>query len=150
MEINKEMYGAYVKQITPTHNKWINLLWAFVTGGMICAAGQLLFNTFLSWGMEKEEAAAWELLSLIAVSALLTGLNIYQNIVKFAGAGALVPITGFANSVAAPAMEFKAEGNVFGTGCKIFTIAGPVILYGIFSSWILGGVWCILKYFGIY
>ena len=68
MEINKEMYGAYVKQITPTHNKWINLLWAFVTGGMICAAGQLLFNTFLSWGMEKEEAAAWELLSLIAVS----------------------------------------------------------------------------------
>ena len=145
MEINKEMYGAYVKQITPTHNKWINLLWAFVTGGMICAAGQLLFNTFLSWGMEKEEAAAWELLSLIAVSALLTGLNIYQKIVKFAGAGALVPITGFANSVAAPAMEFKAEGNVFGTGCKIFTIAGPVILYGIFSSWIVGFIYWLCK-----
>ena len=100
--------------------------------------------------MDKETAAAWETLSLIALSVILTGFNIYQKIVKFGGAGALVPITGFANSVAAPATEFKIEGNVFGTGCKIFTIAGPVILYGIFSSWILGILYIILKQFGIY
>ena len=95
-------------------------------------------------------ASSWETLALIALSVLLTGMNLYQKIVKFAGAGALVPITGFANSVAAPATEFKIEGNVFGTGCKIFTIAGPVILYGILSSWVLGVAYYILKYFGIY
>ena len=87
--------------------------------------------------MEQEEAAAWTLLALIFLSVLLTGLNLFQKIVKFGGAGALVPITGFANSVAAPAVEFQAEGDVFGVGCKIFTIAGPVILYGFFSSWVL-------------
>ena len=150
MEINKKLYDPYVKQVTPVHNKWLNMLWAFLVGGIICTIGQLIYNTFLSYGMEKEKAAVWELLSLIGLSVLLTGLNLYQKIVKFGGAGALVPITGFANSVAAPATEFKTEGNVFGIGCKIFTIAGPVILYGIFSSWLLGIVWCILKYFRIY
>ena len=88
--------------------------------------------------MYKETAASWETLSLIAASVILTGFNIYPKIVKYGGAGALVPITGFANSVVAPAIEYKAEGWVFGVGCKIFTIAGPVILYGIFTSWVLG------------
>lgn len=92
-------------------------------------------------GMEKETAAAWTTLTLIAASVLLTGLGLYQRIVKFAGAGALVPITGFANSVAAAAIEYRSEGHVFGIGCKIFTIAGPVILYGIFASWVLGLVY---------
>ena len=85
-------------------------------------------------------AAAWTILCLIALSVILTGLNLYPKLVKWGGAGALVPITGFANSVVAPAIEYKAEGQVFGVGCKIFTIAGPVILYGIFVSWLLGAV----------
>ena len=89
-------------------------------------------------GMDKETAGSWTSLELILLSVVLTGLNIYQRIVKFGGAGALVPITGFANSVAAPAVEFHAEGEVFGVGCKIFTIAGPVILYGVLASWVLG------------
>lgn len=109
MEINKKLYDPYVKQVTPVHNKWLNMLWAFLVGGIICTIGQLLYNTFLYYGMEKEEAAAWELISLIGLSVLLTGLNLYQKIVKFGGAGALVPITGFANSVAAPATEFKID-----------------------------------------
>lgn len=150
MEINKKLYDSYIKQVTPTHNKWINLLWAFLVGGSICTLGQFIFNIFQSYGMDKKVASSWETLALIALSVLLTGMNLYQKIVKFAGAGALVPITGFANSVAAPATEFKIEGNVFGTGCKIFTIAGPVILYGILSSWVLGVAYYILKYFGIY
>ena len=88
--------------------------------------------------MDQETAAAWTTLTLIAASVILTGLDIYPKLVKFAGAGALVPITGFANAVAASAIEYRAEGQVFGIGCKIFTIAGPVILYGILSSWFLG------------
>ena len=99
--------------------------------------------------MEKEAAGIWTLLVLIGSSAFLTGLNLYQKLVKFGGAGALVPITGFANSVAAPAIEYKAEGQVFGIGCKIFTIAGPVILYGLFSSWFLGVVCWLGKWMGI-
>ena len=103
----------------------------------------------MNQGVEKDTASAWTTLILIAASVILTGLNIYPKITKFGGAGALVPITGFANSVVAPAVEFKAEGQVFGIGCKIFTIAGPVILYGILSSWILGVIAYVLKAFGI-
>lgn len=149
MEINKQAYNAYVKEITPTHNIWMNMVRAFLVGGTICLIGQVITNLFLARGMEKEAAAAWTLLILIGTSILLTGLNIYPSIVKFAGAGALVPITGFANSVVAPAIEYKAEGQIFGIGCKIFTIAGPVILYGILSSWILGIVYYILQMMGI-
>ena len=122
---------------------------AFLTGGAVCTAGQLLINAFQAQGMEKEAAGIWTLLVLIGSSAFLTGLNLYQKLVKFGGAGALVPITGFANSVAAPAIEYKAEGQVFGIGCKIFTIAGPVILYGLFSSWLLGVVCWLGKWMGI-
>ena len=100
-------------------------------------------------GMDKEAAASWTTLSLIALSVILTGLNLYPKLVKFGGAGALVPITGFANSVVAPAIEYKAEGQVFGIGCKIFTIAGPVILYGILSSWVLGIIYWIGQFIGI-
>lgn len=100
-------------------------------------------------GMDQETAAAWTTLSLIGGSVVLTGLNIYPKIVKFGGAGALVPITGFANSVVSPAIEYKAEGHVFGIGCKIFTIAGPVILFGIFISWALGVLDWIMRWMGI-
>jgi stage V sporulation protein AC len=138
MEIDKKEYGQYVKEVTPVHSVLMNMIRAFFTGGMICLIGQALTNMFLSFGLEKETASSWTTLSLIAASVILTGFNIFPKIVKFGGAGALVPITGFANSVVAPAIEYKAEGQVFGVGCKIFTIAGPVILYGIFTSWVLG------------
>ena len=146
MEIDKKQYGNYVKEVTPVFSVGKNMRNAFLVGGVICTIGQALTNLFLAMDMEKETAASWTTLCLIAGSILLTGFNIYPKIVKFAGAGALVPITGFANSVVAPAIEYKAEGQVFGVGCKIFTIAGPVILFGIFSSWLLGVVYWIGNY----
>ena len=111
---------------------------AFFTGGVICCLGQFLLNTGLGIGLDKDTAGSWCSLILVLLSVILTGFNIYPSIANWGGAGALVPITGFANGVAAPAIEFQKEGQVFGIGCKIFTIAGPVILYGIFSSWVLG------------
>lgn len=139
-------YEEYVKMITPTHNLYLQMLKAFVVGGIICVVGQFLLNfATSSLGMDKEMAGSFCSLVLVFISVLLTGLNIYPSIVKFGGAGALVPITGFANSVAAPAVEFKKEGQVFGIGCKIFTIAGPVILYGIFTSWVLGLCYWLFK-----
>lgn len=141
-------YAEYVKTITPTHSLPLQMLKAFLTGGIICLIGQFLLNYASdTLGMDKDMAGSFCSMILVFTSVLLTGLNIYPSIVKFGGAGALVPITGFANSVAAPAVEFKKEGQVFGIGCKIFTIAGPVILYGIFTSWLLGLIYWILKLF---
>lgn len=140
-----EQYNKYVKQVTPTHNLWLNMAKAFLVGGVICVLGQALLNYFTGIGMDKETAGSWCSLILVALSVLLTGLNLYPKLAKFGGAGTLVPITGFANSVAASAIEYKKEGQVFGIGCKIFTIAGPVILYGIFSSWLLGLIYWILR-----
>ena len=144
MEVNNKLYENYIKEITPVHNKWVNLLWAFLVGGLICVLGQAVINALKGMGVEEEAAMAWNQLFLIGLSILLTGLNIFPKIVKFAGAGALVPITGFANSVVAPMLEFKVEGQVFGTGCKAFTIAGPVILYGVLSTWVLGILYYVL------
>lgn len=139
MEVNKKEYGKYVKSMTPAHNTPKNVMTAFITGGIICTFGQFLLNFFgTQMGMEKDAAGSWTMLVLIFSGVLLTGLNIYHKIVKFGGAGALVPITGFANSVAAPAIEYQTEGQVFGVGCKIFTIAGPVILFGVLTSFLLG------------
>jgi len=132
-------YAEYVKKVTPTHNLFMQMLRAFLTGGIICVTGQCLLNFAKeSLSMDKEMAGNFCSLTLVLLSVLLTGFNLYPSIVKFGGAGALVPITGFANSVASPAIEYQKEGQVFGIGCKIFTIAGPVILYGIFTSWALG------------
>ena len=126
------------------------MLHAFVTGGTICALGQASVMLMMNYlGMKKEDAQTWMLVELILTSILLTGFGIYPKLVKWGGAGALVPITGFANSVVAPAIEYKAEGHVFGIGCKIFTIAGPVILFGVFTSWILGIILLIGKILGI-
>ena len=138
-EEKKKQYQQYVKEVTPTHNLWVLMIKAFITGGIICVIGQGILNYCMNGlGMDKQTAGSWCSLMLVLCSVILTGMNVYPKIVKWGGAGALVPITGFANSVAAPAIEFKKEGQVFGIGCKIFTIAGPVILYGILSSWILG------------
>lgn len=150
VEEKKQNYEQYVKEMTPTHNLWLQMLKAFITGGLICVLGQGILQLCTDvMGMEKETAASWCSLSLIFLSVLSTGLNLYPRIVKWGGAGALVPITGFANSVAAPAIEFKKEGWVFGVGCKIFTIAGPVILYGIFTSWALGLIYWLCTMAGI-
>lgn len=138
---NKE-YNDYVKKITPTHSLPLNMIKAFVTGGVICVIGQGILNWCKAMGLDQDTAGSWTSLLLVLLSVLLTGLNLYQKLAKLGGAGTLVPITGFANSVAAPAIEYKKEGQVFGIGCKIFTIAGPVILYGVFTSWVLGvGYW---------
>jgi len=141
-EQQKKEYEQYVKEITPTHNFWLQLIKAFLVGGLICVLGQGIMNVAMNqFGLDKQTAGSWTSLCLILLSVILTGLNLYPRIAKFGGAGALVPITGFANSVAAPAIEFQKEGQVFGIGAKIFTIAGPVILYGIFSSFCLGVIY---------
>lgn len=138
-------YEKYVKKVTPTHSLPLNMAKAFLVGGLICVLGQYILNTAEAMGLGQEEAGSWCSLILIFLSVLLTGLNVYPKLAKFAGAGTLVPITGFANSVAAPAIEYQKEGQVFGIGCKIFTIAGPVILYGVVSSWALGLIYCVMR-----
>ena len=138
-ETEKEKYQEYVKKMTPKPNLPMQMAKAFVTGGTICTAGQLIMNVLMDrFEMDRQTAGSWCSLILIAAAVLLTGLHVYQRLVKWGGAGALVPITGFANSVASAAIEYKAEGQVFGIGCKIFTIAGPVILFGIFASSLVG------------
>ena len=150
-EKKNQEYNEYVKQVTPTHSLPANMAKAFVVGGIICMIGQFILNMATgSFKLDKETAAGWCSMILVLLSVLLTGLNIYPRIANWGGAGALVPITGFANSVAAPAIEFQKEGQVFGIGCKIFTIAGPVILYGIFTSWLLGLVYWIGKLIGVF
>lgn len=114
---------------------------AFWIGGLICVLGQLLINGYGALGLEKEQAGTAASMTLVALSALLTGLSLYDDIAKHAGAGTLVPITGFANSIAAPAVEFKTEGFVLGVGAKMFTIAGPVIVYGLAASVVYGFIY---------
>ena len=144
----QKQYVKYVKKVTPVHNLWLNMCKAFFTGGVICMLGQFILNYAGSLGLNKDTSGSWCSLILILLSVILTGCNLYSKIGRFGGAGGLVPITGFANSVAASAIEYKSEGQVFGIGCKIFTIAGPVILYGILSSWILGIIYYIFKLTG--
>lgn len=152
-EIQKEVqkaedqkYQERVKAVTPKNNLFWQMVKAFLVGGIICCIGQAFLNYAGSKGLDKETAGAWCSMLLVLLSVLLTGFNIYPKLVEWGGAGALVPITGFANSVSAPAIEYKKEGQVFGIGCKIFTIAGPVILYGIFTSWILGVIYWLMSY----
>lgn len=142
-------YEKYVKSRTPTHNLFLNMLGAFVSGGLICTVGQVILNICKRMGMEQEESGAWCSVMLILLSVLLTGFNLYPKMAKWGGAGTLVPITGFANSVAAPAIEYQKEGQVFGIGCKIFVIAGPVILYGTLTSAFLGLIFYFLHMWGI-
>ena len=149
-QAKQQQYNEYVKQVTPTRSLPLQMLKAFITGGLICTLGQFILNICEKNGLDKDTSGGWCSMILILLSIVLTGLNIYLSIAKWGGAGALVPITGFANSVAAPAIEFQKEGQVFGIGCKIFTIAGPVILYGIFTSWALGLGYWVGKLIGIF
>ena len=143
----QEQYKAYVEEKTPKSNLLVNMVRAFVTGGVICLVGQFILNFCKNQGISEDNAGAWTSLILVLLSVLLTAFNVYGKIAQWGGAGALVPITGFANSVAAPAIEYHKDGQVFGIGCKIFTIAGPVILYGIFTSWCLGVIYWITTMF---
>ena len=145
-QIKEKQYQDYVKQHTPVHNVWTNMLKAFLTGGSISTLGQLISNYCKTLGLSEKDCGAWTAIVLVLFSVILTGLNMYSKIANWGGAGALVPITGFANSVAAPAIEYKKEGQVFGIGAKIFTIAGPVLLYGVVTSWALGVVYWVAFY----
>lgn len=150
--LNKEeqkQYEKYVKEKTPVRPLGKDMVCAFVTGGVICVIGQGILNFCESRGLEKDISGGWCSLLLVLISVILTGFGIYPKIATWGGAGALVPITGFANSVAAPAIEYKKEGQVMGIGCKIFTIAGPVILYGVFTSWVLGVIYWIGTMLGV-
>ena len=143
----QEQYKAYVEKKTPKNNVYLNMIKAFITGGIICVVGQAILDFCKSQGLSEEISGSWTSLVLVLLSVILTGFNIYPRIAQWGGAGALVPITGFANSVAAPAIEYQKEGQVFGIGCKIFTIAGPVILYGVFTSWVLGVIYWVTTMF---
>lgn len=148
-QVQQQEYNDYVEQVTPKSNLFASMVKAFVVGGIICVIGQFILNIAGSrFGLDQETAGSWCSMLLILLSIILTGFNIYPTFAKWGGAGALVPITGFANSVAAPAIEFKKEGQVFGIGCKIFTIAGPVILYGVCTSWGLGLIYWAGTWFG--
>ena len=141
--MTEKEYAKLVKELSPKSPIWKDCLNAFWIGGMICVIGQLLHNGYVSAGVDEETAGTAVSMTLVAMSALLTGLSWYDNIAKHAGAGTLVPITGFANSIAAPAVEFKTEGYVLGVGGKMFQIAGPVIVYGVSASVIYGFIYWI-------
>lgn len=123
---------------SPPTKSYLTIPCAFAVGGLICVLGQAITNLFLNMGLDKDLAASSTSVSLVFLSALLTGLKLYEKIAKFAGAGTLVPITGFANAVVSPALEFKSEGLVLGLGAKLFTIAGPVIVYGAGAAFLYG------------
>ena len=139
--MTEEQYGALVARMAPKSPMWRDCLNAFWIGGLICVVGQIFMNCYGAWGLEKQDAGTAASMTLVALSALLTGLSVYDDIAKHAGAGTLVPITGFANAIAAPAVEFKTEGFVLGVGAKMFTIAGPVIVYGLAASVVYGFIY---------
>lgn len=146
----EQAYRQHVERTTPKYSMPVRMAKAFVTGGIICLIGQCILNYATNtMGIDKEMAGSWCSMLLVLLSVVLTGFGIYNKCVEWGGAGALVPITGFANSVASAAIEYQKEGQVYGIGCKIFTIAGPVILYGIFTSWVLGVVYWIGKSLGM-
>ena len=140
-------YKKIVDELSPRSPMWKDCVIAFVVGGAICTLGQFFLNLYGNLGIEKDDAGTLTSMTLVALSALLTGLSLYDNLAKFAGAGTLVPITGFANSIAAPAVEFKTEGFILGVGAKMFTIAGPVIVYGVSASVVYGIIYWITTLF---
>ena len=140
-------FGKLVKNMEPKSPIWRDCLNAFWIGGVICVLGQIAINGYTALGLEKQDASTAASMSLVALSALLTGLSLYDDIAKHAGAGTLVPITGFANAIAAPAVEFKTEGFILGVGAKMFTIAGPVIVYGVSASVVYGWIYWITTLF---
>lgn len=146
MKMTNKEYSEYVKKKTPNSKLFPNMIKAFIVGGLICCIGQGITDGLTAWGLSEENAATATSIILVFVGALLTGVGVYDDIAKFAGAGTLVPITGFSNSVVSPALEFKSEGFITGTAAKMFVIAGPVIVFGIASSIVYG---IVLVLFGL-
>ena len=140
MNLSQNDYEKLVKQASPNSKILKNCLGAFLVGGIICTIGQALLTWYYSLGMDKTTSGALTSIMLIALAILLTACHVFDKIAKFAGAGTLVPITGFANAMASPAMEFKAEGFILGVGAQMFSIAGPVIVYGVVASMVYGAI----------
>ncbi len=145
MHITPQMYGEMSRQASPKSNSAVNTALAFVSGGAVCAIGQIIREFFMTAGFSEENSAMWTSIILIFASAVLTGTGLYQKLAKHAGAGTLVPITGFSNAISSSAIEAQSEGYILGVGTKIFTIAGPVILYGSTASVIYGILYCIVS-----
>ena len=145
--MTEKEYGELVSEMMPESPMWKDCANAFWIGGLICAAGQFFLNQSQNFGLDEKTAGTAVSMTLVALSALLTGLSLYDNIAKHAGAGTLVPITGFANAIASAAVEFKTEGFILGVGAKIFTIAGPVIVYGVSASVVYGLIYWITTLF---
>ena len=139
--MTEKQYNQLVEEMAPKSPIGKDCLLAFCIGGLICVVGQVFLNLYSALGLDKEAAGTATSITLVTLSALLTGLSLYDNIAKHAGAGTLVPITGFANAIAAPAVEFKTEGFILGVGAKMFTIAGPVIVYGVSASVVYGFIY---------
>lgn len=145
--MTEKEYEKMVQSLAPRSPIWKDCINAFWIGGLICTLGQLIMNGYLALEMEKMDASCATSMTLVALAAILTGFSIYDDIAKFAGAGTLVPITGFSNAVSAPAVEFKTEGFILGVGAKMFTIAGPVIVYGVSASVVYGLIYWITMLF---
>ena len=144
---SKEDYQSYVDEKTPNSPILKNCFNAFWVGGLICAIGQIIFGLCRLRGIDETNSYTIVSMTLVFASAFLTGLNVFNKVGKFAGAGSLIPITGFANSIVSPAMEYKSEGYVMGVGAKMFTVAGPVLVYGISTSIVVGLIYILLNYF---
>ena len=147
MNMTNEEYNQYVSAKAKPSPIWKDLIWAFCVGGAICTGGQALSALYQAWGASKEDAGTWVSITLVFLASLLTGLGVFDDIAKHAGAGTLVPITGFSNAMVSPALEFKNEGFVTGTGAKLFTVAGPVLAYGLTASVIYGIILWIISLF---
>jgi len=145
MQINQEKYSQMSKEASKKSRSLIDIPKAFLIGGAICCIGQFFVNWFDKAGLSRKNAALLSSITLIFIAALLTGLKLYEKIAKHGGAGTLVPITGFANAVVSPAIEFKSEGFILGVGAKIFAIAGPVILYGVVASVVYGLIYYFVR-----
>ena len=147
MNISNQEYDKLIQQRAKPSPMGKDMVWAFCVGGAICTLGQFLSTLYQNWGLDKDRAGTAASVTLILITAVLTGLGIFDDLAKHAGAGTLVPITGFANAIAAPAIEFKTEGFILGVGAKMFTIAGPVIVYGVSASVLYGLIYWITTLF---
>ena len=144
MKMSKREYAQYVKEMSPNSPFWKDVLLAFLIGGAICTVGQAVMNGFTAMGLDEQQAGTATSITMVFFSAVLTALSLYDNLAKHAGAGTLVPITGFANAVVSPAIEFKTEGFILGVGAKMFVIAGPVVVYGLAASVVYGIVYWLI------
>ena len=145
MKMTNDEYRQYAQEHSPRSHMLQNMLRAFLSGGIICTIGQFFITFYSGFGLDKELAGTAASMTLVFLGAALTALGIYDDIAKFSGAGTLVPITGFANSIASPAIEFKTEGMITGTAAKMFIIAGPVIVYGVSASIVYGLILCLIS-----